>query len=309
LDRTALELCTSPEADRRRKIYSDTPRRNIPQQRARAIYLKRLHDLLLPASLHDRLSPNHLLVIVPAGPLHTLPFHALTDGRTCLCERTIITYTPSLAHMDFCLRQSKRLPKQIHSVLIVAVEDFDGAMPPLPQASREAELVQTFFPQPTVLRDALATPEAVTEIIRSGPSDNHHVLHFATHGIFEARFGRLSRLVFFHGDLQAEEIEQLPLNARLVVLSACQSALGQVHLGEETVGLTQAFFATGVPSVLSTLWAVEDKVAPAFMADFYENLMRRRLSPALALTMAQRKWIAEGHPCFEWAAFGFYGVL
>jgi len=308
LDQTAFELCASPEADRRRHIYGAAPQRNTLQQRASAIYLKRLHDLLLPAPLHDRLSPSHLLVIVPAGPLHALPFHALTDGSAYLCEGATITYTPSLAHLDFCLRQAARCPTQIHSALIVAVEDFDGAMPPLPQASREAELVQTFLPRSTVLKEALATPEAVTEVIRSDLSGNHHILHFATHGVFEAGFGRLSRLVFYHGDLQADEIEQLPLNARLVVLSACQSALGQVHLGEEAVGLTQAFFAAGAPSVLSTLWAVEDKVAPAFMADFYENLIRRRLAPALALATAQRKWIAEGQSPHDWAAFGFYGV-
>jgi CHAT domain-containing protein len=308
LDQTALELCTSPEEDRRRQIYSVDLQPNTAQKRASAIYLKRLHDLLIPSSLYARFSPSHLLVIVPAGPLHALPFHTLTDGTTYLCEHVTIAYAPSLAHIDSCLRQVKRLQTQIQSALIVAVEDFDGAMPPLPQAGREAKLVQAFFPRPKVLQDALATPEAVSEVLRSGHSENYHIVHFATHGVFEAAFGRLSRLVLYRGDLQADEIEQIPLNARLVVLSACQSALGQVYLGEEAIGLTQAFFAVGVPSVLSPLWTVEDKVAPAFMADFYENLIQRRLSPAVALTTTQRKWIAEGKSAHDWAAFGFYGA-
>lgn len=304
LDRTALDLCTAPQPDYRRLIYGADGR----PTHVGAAHLARLHDLLLPEALRDRLSPDHLLAVIPAGRLHGLPFHALSDGDAYLCERATLVCAPSLAVLGACLKRATAFRTPTGRALIVAVEDFGGHLPRLSHAGREAGLVKRFFHRTKLLQDTAATREAVQVCLDRQP-DRRDVIHFATHAVFEAQFGRLSRLVLHGGDLQADEIEQMKLDARLVVLSTCQSGLGQMHRGEEIVGLTQAFFAAGAPSVLASLWPVEDPQAPEFMARYYEGFANKRLPPAFALAAVQRRWITAGRTPYTWAAFGLYGAL
>lgn len=309
LDHTALDLCTAPEPDRRRLMYREASPRDGGDGRPThvgAAHLKRLHDLLLPGALSDRLSPDHRLAIIPAGRLHSLPFHALHDGDAYLCERATLICAPSLAALGVCLKKAAAFHAPTGGALIVAVEDFGGSLPCLPHAGREAGLVKRFFHRASLLQDTAATREAVQACLEQ--PGRRDAIHFATHAVFEAQLGRLSRLVLHGGDMQADDIEQMKLDARLVVLSACQSGLGQVHRGEEIVGLTQAFFLAGAPSVVASLWPVDDPATAEFMADFYAGFAGEGCSPACALAIAQRRWIAGGRPPYTWAAFGAYGA-
>jgi tetratricopeptide (TPR) repeat protein len=297
MEQLALDLCVAPEPDRRRVMYG-------ANNRAGSIHLKRLHDCLLPVSLQRDLSPRRLLVIAPGGRLHGLPFHALTDGAKYLCQRAVVSYAPSLTALDFSLARAAKLSPRPQSLLAVAVEQFGDSVPPLPHANDEAKLAAQSFKNSELLCNSSATPETVIAKLSGG----YDALHFATHGLFDAQFGRLSRLLLHGGDLQADEIEQLSLSARLAMLTACHTAAGQTHAGEEVTGLTQAFLAAGAASVVSSMWSVDDEKSPQIANDFYGRLTTKQLSPAFALAETQRKWIADGCPPLDWASFAVYGA-
>jgi CHAT domain-containing protein len=143
-------------------------------------------------------------------------------------------------------------------------------------------------------------------------------LHLATHGVLDGERPELSRLVFSRfdargrprpGDLYAYELFDLELAADLVVLSGCETALGQEVRGEGLEGLTQGFFHAGAAAVLVSLWRVDDRATAELMARFYRELLRNGRSPAAALRRAQldlRGETGRRAPYF-WAGFVLRG--
>jgi CHAT domain-containing protein len=121
-------------------------------------------------------------------------------------------------------------------------------------------------------------------------------LHFATHGVLDSVHPELSGLVFSAVDEQGtpqdamvrlHEIFQMSLRADLVVLSACQTAVGREIRGEGLVGLTRGFMYAGARRVVATLWNVNDRATAEFMMRFYEGVLRDRLTVAVSLRAAQ----------------------
>ena len=161
-------------------------------------------------------------------------------------------------------------------------------------------------------RFALVGPE-VTQANLEDNAGDYDILHFATHGRFVVRNPWRSHLEL-HGDdvLSVEEIGQLDLDAYLVTLSACESALSggllaDVPNGDEWVGLNQAFLAAGTPTVVASLWPIDDLVSSDFMIQFYEALGPN--GKAHALATVQRHFIENPrtkHP-FYWAPFSLIG--
>lgn len=124
----------------------------------------------------------------------------------------------------------------------------------------------------------------------------YRILHFATHGWLNSQNPELSGIVLSlydqkrltqDGFLRAHEIYNLKLNADLVVLSACQTALGKDVKGEGLMGLGRAFMYAGSPRVVVTLWKVDDVATAELMKHFYTGMMRKKLSPSAALRAAQ----------------------
>jgi CHAT domain-containing protein len=111
------------------------------------------------------------------------------------------------------------------------------------------------------------------------------------------------------GFVRAHEIYNLKLNAELVVLSACRTALGREIKGEGLVGLTRGFMYAGTPSVVASLWDVRDEATSELMSRFYERMFKDRMRPAAALRAAQvsmwreKRWAAP----YYWAAFILQG--
>jgi CHAT domain-containing protein len=89
------------------------------------------------------------------------------------------------------------------------------------------------------------------------------------------------------GLVRLHEIFRLSLRADLVVLSACQTALGREIKGEGLVGLTRGFMYAGAPRVVATLWNVNDRATAEFMTRFYKGVLRERLTAAVSLRAAQ----------------------
>ncbi len=157
--------------------------------------------------------------------------------------------------------------------------------------------------------------------VRSGQLQGHRIVHFATHGIVESEHPELSALVLSlydaegrsrEGFLRLPEIYNLELDAELVVLSGCRTALGREIRGEGLVGLTRGFFAAGARHLVASLWRVQDRSTAELMDRFYRRLLQGsggRLRPAAALRQAQGELINEPEfrDPYHWAAFAVYG--
>jgi len=144
------------------------------------------------------------------------------------------------------------------------------------------------------------------------------IIHFATHGLIDSRYPALSSLAFSQFDelgrkqdgfLRLHDIYNLNLNADLVALSACSTALGREISGEGLAGLTQGLFYSGSSSVLASLWQVPDRATAELMKLFYQNLLDKKQEPASALRNAQLdlssmpRWKSP----YFWSAFVLQG--
>jgi CHAT domain-containing protein/tetratricopeptide (TPR) repeat protein len=187
----------------------------------------------------------------------------------------------------------------------------DGAWLPLPGTRIEAgALRQLFRGQASVLSDSLASEQKLYDLAQSGDLGKYRYLHFATHGTADERFPLRSALILsrdnlpdpgkqldaglpvFDGQLTAEEVlRQWHLNAELVTLSACQTALGKYERGEGFVGFAQALILAGSRAVCLSLWKVDDTATALLMSRFYANMLGKR--EGLAHPMKKAAALAE----------------
>jgi CHAT domain-containing protein len=180
----------------------------------------------------------------------------------------------------------------------------------------EAAAIARFAPAGSVLE---ATDfRASHDLVVSGQLAEYRFVHFATHGQLNSRHPELSGLVLslvdqngrpVDGFLRLGEIYNLHLGAELVVLSACQTALGKEIKGDGLVGLTRGFMYAGAPRVIASLWQVDDLATSELMRVLYRGILKQGLTPAAALRaaqlhmMKQERWAAP----YYWAAFTLQG--
>jgi CHAT domain-containing protein len=146
----------------------------------------------------------------------------------------------------------------------------------------------------------------------------YRYVHFATHGLLDDQHPHLSSLVLslynqkgeaVDGYLRMHEIYGMKLSADLVVLSACDTGLGKEVKGEGLMALTRGFMYAGAARVVASMWKVDDTATSLLMQEFYRQLIQKSLTPAAALTEAQRsmwrnkRWRAP----YYWAAFVLQG--
>jgi CHAT domain-containing protein/Tfp pilus assembly protein PilF len=140
-------------------------------------------------------------------------------------------------------------------------------------------------------------------------------IHFACHGLLDEDFQSLllSQLPpdksKEDGYFTLNEIMNCDYNAKLVVLSACETGLGKMYKGEGVTGLTRAVMYAGTPAVVATLWDVDDKATKELMLHFYRNMLEKNLDKAEALRQAKLEFLKNKEyrsPLF-WSAFVMYG--
>jgi tetratricopeptide (TPR) repeat protein len=294
-----------------------------------ASVLARLAEVLLPIEWRARPPAGGDVVVVPHGALALVPFGALRVGRSDepLGVRVALRVAPSLATLAaLSASEGRARPATPGGALVVgdpapmpALPDAAGRLTPLdplPAAQTEARRVAGLLGvRALVGRDA--TESLVRARLARAP-----VVHLATHGLAygsDARardsFVALAPDSVSDGLLTVDELlddPALTLSADLVVLSACQTGLGNLTEAEGTVGLARAFLARGARSVVVSLWSVSDEAASLLMDRLYAHWLRDADRPgkAEALRRAQadmRRTRDFAHPR-DWAAFQLVGA-
>jgi CHAT domain-containing protein len=206
--------------------------------------------------------------------------------------------------------------KDISENLTQALRDFGlDRLARLPFSGLEAQAIGKFAPAQTVL--ALGA-DASRQNFLSGNFNQYRILHFATHGFLNQQNPELSGLVLSlydhegkaqNGFLRVIDLYSLHLDSDLVVLSACQTALGKEIDGEGMVGMTRGFMYAGASGVVSSLWKVEDAATAELMKRFYRTMLKDNQPPAAALRTAQNE--LRRIPRFKnpryWAGFTLNG--
>jgi CHAT domain-containing protein/Tfp pilus assembly protein PilF len=244
------------------------------------------------------------LIIVPHGVLHKVPFAALSDGKQYMADKYALSILPSASVVEYVVKKRKAAKG---SILTMANPKTDYV--PLDFAEVEGENISKLFPSREVY-----TLDKATESVAKSKSSNFNIIHFASHGQFNEKQPLQSGLLLAKdkendGFLQVHEIFSLDLkNANLVTLSACETALSKIQGGDDLVGLSRGFIYAGTPSLLASLWEVDDKSTSILMESFYKNWLNGMSKPgALREAQLELKKIPQySHP-FYWAPFVMIG--
>jgi CHAT domain-containing protein len=266
----------------------------------------------LIAPVKDRILPGSRLCIVPDKALHFLPFAALVDDNgDYLIKSYNLSYAPSASVLVHCLDEArKKATSDREHILLVGNPAFDRKqfqkLKPLPDAEQEAKASGSYFSDPVILLGEDATESRL--LVEMRQSD---VVHLALHCLVEEKSPWLAALVLARsssddGVIHLDEVYNIKLpRTRLVVLSACQSGLGQYYRGEGVVSLVRPFISTGVPTVVASLWPVDSRATAPLMIDFHKQRKQNGKRISEALREAQIGMSSGGpfqHP-YYWAPF------
>lgn len=264
--------------------------------------------LIAPLERGGMIVPGDNLIISPHRILHLLPFQVLLREKDFLAQSYTVCSVPSAT---WFVGMRGRSPAALRSLLAAA--PMGRA---LPFAEREVRRIPSEgFSNVRILRSTEAT---VGEIVRLFPQFD--VVHLATHARMNFRYPLYSFIECSDDRLELHELFNHAGPERLVILSACESGMsGGIHdrkyTSEDIVSFPRAFVQGGVPSVIASLWLVEDKSAAAIFEEFYTVITASRdtVTLAEALTFAQRRFLANSkekgynsHP-FYWASFYLFG--
>ncbi|MEA2344946.1 MAG: hypothetical protein QOF63_3115 [Thermoanaerobaculia bacterium] len=248
------------------------------------------------------------LVIVPHGVLHYVPFAALRNRETnrYLIEDYTITYAPSASALRFL--RAKESPVDGGTLVL------GDPISPLPSVSRLNGAATEAVAVAARLHTTAYLGADARESLLYGLSGKIDLIHLAAHGIYDPINPLFSCIALarddtHNGSLTVDKIlSSVDLTGvNLVVLSACQTAIGARSGGDEVVGLTRALLYAGTPGVLSTLWNIDDEASASLMQEFYSKLASGS-SAAEALRAAQLSVLHGEHadPRY-WAAFTLNG--
>ncbi|MEB3220411.1 MAG: CHAT domain-containing protein [Nostocales cyanobacterium 94392] len=286
--------------------------------------LKQLHKLLIqPIAKHLPNNPNEKVIFIPQESLFLAPFPALQDekGKYLIEKHTILT-APSIQVLDLTRQQKLAKPKQKDTspgqslivgnptmpITSLQPEGEKIKLPPLKGAEKEAITIASL----PLLNSKPLIGDAATETSIVAKMPQAKYIHLATHGLFDDIRGLGSAIALApsnqdDGLLTAEEIFNFKqkLKADLVVLSACDTGRGKIT-GDGVIGLSRSFISAGVPSVIVSLWSVDDGSTAFLMTKFYQNL-ERNPDKAKALREAMLETKKKYSQPLQWAAFTLIG--
>ncbi len=285
------------------------------------------------------------LLLVADGALQYIPFEALPEPAAAnsnvsnepgplILGHEIISL-PSASTL-YSLRQEKRsslTPDKIVAVFadpvfvdtdprvrqearFVSLENQERVHSRLPSTKLESDVIMELLSRDQGM--VASGFDANRARLMSKDLGRFQIVHFATHGVVDSEHPELSGIVLSmvnregapeEGFIQLHDIYSLKLSARLVVLSACSTALGKNVKGEGFIGLGRAFMYAGAHSIVASLWKVDDNATTELMRQFYNAMLNQGMSPSAALREAKEKMSKHQrwrHP-FYWAAFVIQG--
>jgi CHAT domain-containing protein/tetratricopeptide (TPR) repeat protein len=264
-----------------------------PLLRATHSHLEALYGELI-APVRSFFQGKHLIV-VPHGPLHFLPFHALRNGEEYLSDAFTVSYAPSAT--VFCWCQEKPASASASS-LVFGIADERA-----PQILEEAQSVAALLPHSSLHVGDRATSSVLR---KQGPQSG--LLHLATHGVYRQDNPMFSGIRLGDGYLNLYDLYQMRLDAKLVTLSGCATGMNFVAAGDELLGLQRGLFCAGATTLLLSLWDVHDQSTSQLMQLFYrEFLGSGNMAGALQHAMQELRQ-QNPHPYF-WAPFVLVGKL
>lgn len=308
---------------RYRQLISNPPGDNVGEMRELAV---RLYEILLKP-VERWLDVNKAVCVVPDKFLNRLPFGALispTSGNYFIVDYAVL-FSPSSSVFTVSSEAAfEKAESPGEKLLSVGNSSFDGRafprLPELPSAEREAVKIIEFYDG---AKPPLVGPAASRErVMRELPDVD--VAHFALHYVVDEDYPMNSRLLLANGggagrtagsegsDLQVYDLYRMNLKRlRLAVLSACQTGVERFYKGEGMIGMSRAFMAAGVPTVVASHWPVESDATAELMISFHRNRKRQHLSTVEALRRAQSDMITGDvqryrHP-YYWAPFVVIG--
>ena len=260
------------------------------------------------------------VVVIPDGRLQRVPFAALVDSETqsYLVERFAVAKAPSvsvflMANHSYAQR-SGGVPERIAIFANPAIDRSSfGALPDLPMAELEAKAIASLYERSLLFeRDKATTPRFAME------GRNSDVIHFGGHAIANNADTRRSAILLAsdhnddNGALYTSRITRFSFGrTRLVVLAACSTLVGPTRTAEGMTSIARAFVAGGVPSVIGTLWDVDDAAASRLTYELHKSICAGA-SPAAALRSAQLQALRSTNAVLRhpgsWAAFELVGA-
>ncbi|MBD2384210.1 CHAT domain-containing protein [Cylindrospermum sp. FACHB-282] len=279
--------------------------------------LQKLHEILIkPIASHLPTNPNARVIFIPQDSLFLVPFPALQDeqGKYLIEKHTILT-APAIQVLDLTrfskLRSGKRGVGS-EEILVVGnptmpkVPIANEQLLALPGAEIEAIKIANLFKTKAITGSKATETSIVQKMTKA------RIIHFATHGLLDdfKGLGVPGAMVFAAGGqddgfLTAGEILDMKLNAELVVLSACNTGVGNIT-GDGVIGLSRSLITAGVPSVIVSLWSVPDNSTAFLMTEFYQNLQKNP-DKAVALRQAMLTTKQKYSNPIDWAAFTLIG--
>ena len=252
-------------------------------------------------------SSKQRLIVVPDGMLNLLPFDSLQDSRRrYVLLSHVVTYAPS-ATVLYLLRTKPPAHQARMALLGIGGVDYEHNRPAtathntaadrdpatllrgvfdlsgdhlknLPMSGDEVTTAARILGRRSTL---LLGRDATEAAFKSQPLADFEILHLAVHGVANTKFPNRAALLLGvdprgqeDGLLQTDEISELPLNADLVTLSACDTGVGKIEGEEGVAGLVQAFLFAGARAVVATLWGASDTYSAALMKHFYTHLAK-----------------------------------
>jgi CHAT domain-containing protein len=256
--------------------------------------------------LSQQLFPNNktvvkTLIISADVFVHLLPFEALVvDDQQFLGEEKEISYSYSLLQY---LNQSKEKKHQL-PVTVFTFNQNHLNFPALPNSKAEADFIQKTFS--SIITNAAET--SADDFLKAIQQSS--VLHIATHAVADDSLNQPYLVV--KNKLYLGQLQYTITSSPLVVLTACESAAGNLQKGEGVASLARAFISKGVKGVVASRWKVDDAVAPVFVKEFYTQVKEKH-SPSAALFEARKKYLQTAENLSAknpllWAGFSYVGV-
>jgi CHAT domain-containing protein len=252
------------------------------------------------APLESRLSSDRV-VIIPHGLLHYVPFHALRRDATYLVDEYEMSYAPSASVLKLCRAKRRAQAAAGNSQTPIHLLALGVAEAGTPSIEEEILALSKIFPDTIQLTGSKATHDNLKAF-----APQTRFLHLASHGYFRRDNPMFSFLKLADSHLHFYNLLDLELKAEMVTLSACHTGVNAIFPGDELHGLMRGFLYAGTPSMVVSLWAVNDRSTTELMRAMYAGIKAGK-SKRTALRQAQLAVKdAYGHP-YYWAPFVLMG--